>query len=37
MDVSVVYNEQMNHLRAYWRLLTNRLNGKATELCLANS
>ena len=31
------YNEQTNHLRVYRRLLTNRLHGKAAELCLANS
>ena len=30
------YNEQMNHLHAYRHLLTNRLHGKAAELCLAN-
>ena len=31
------YNEQTNRLRVYRRLLTNRLHGKAAELCLANS
>ena len=31
------YNERTNHLRVYRRLLTNRLHGKAAELCLANS
>ena len=31
------YNEQTNHLRVYRHLLTNRLHGKAAELCLANS
>ena len=39
-DLGVVwcsYNEQKNHLRVHRRLLTNRLHGKAAELCLANS
>ena len=31
------YNERTNHLCDYRRLLTNRLHGKAAELCLANS
>ena len=31
------YNERTNHLRVYRCLLTNRLHGKAAELCLANS
>ena len=31
------YYERMNCLCVYRRLLTNRLHGKATELCLANS
>ena len=31
------YNEQTNRLRVYICLLTNRLHGKAAELCLANS
>ena len=31
------YNERTNRLRVYRRLLTNRLLGKAAELCLANS
>ena len=35
--VSCSYNERTNHLRVYRRLLTNRLHGKAAELCLANS
>ena len=35
--VSCSYNEQTNHLHVYRRLLTNRLHGKAAELCLANS
>ena len=33
----VVYNERMNHLRVYRCLLTDRLHGKAAELCLANN
>ena len=39
-DLGVVwcsYNEQTNRLRVYRHLLTNRLHGKAAELCLANS
>ena len=35
--VSCSYNERTNHLRVYRCLLTNRLHGKAAELCLANS
>ena len=37
-DVDVVYimNGQ-NHLHVYRHLLTNRLHGKAAELCLGNS
>ena len=35
--VSYSYNEPTNHLRVYRCLLTNRLHGKAAELCLANS
>ena len=35
--VSCSYNEQTNRLLVYSRLLTNRLHGKAAELCLANS
>ena len=31
------YNEWMNCLCVYRRLFTNRLHGKAAELCLANS
>ena len=31
------YNEWTNRLRVYRLLLTNRLHGKAAELCLANS
>ena len=39
-DLGVVwcsYNEQTNRLHIYRCLLTNRLHGKAAELCLANS
>ena len=32
-----IYNEWTNCLCVYRRLLTNRLHGKAAELCLANS
>ena len=33
-----VFNEQMNYLATVYKcLLTNRLHGKAAELCLANS
>ena len=32
-----IYNERTNRLRVYKCLLTNRLHGKAAELCLANS
>ena len=32
-----LYNEQTNHLHACKCLLTNRLHGKAAELCLFNS
>ena len=35
--VSCSYNEWTNRLRVYRRLLTNRLHGKAAELCLANN
>ena len=35
--VSCSYNERTNHLHVYRCLLTNRLHGKAAELCLANS
>ena len=35
--VSCSYNEWTNHLRIYRLLLTNRLHGKAAELCFANS
>ena len=35
--VDVVYNELMNRVDVYRRLLTNRLHGKAAELYLANS
>ena len=31
------YNERTNRLCVYRHLLTNRLHGKAAELCLANS
>ena len=31
------YNERTNRLHVYRHLLTNRLHGKAAELCLANS
>ena len=31
------YKERTNRLRDYRRLLTNRLHGKAAEICLANS
>ena len=31
------YNEQTNRLRVYRCLLTNRLHGKAAELCLTNN
>ena len=31
------FNERRNCLRVYRCLLTNRLHGKAAELCLANS
>ena len=31
------YNERTNWSHVYKRLLTNRLHGKAAELCLANS
>ena len=31
------YNEWTNCLHVYRHLLTNRLHGKAAELCLANS
>ena len=33
----MVYNERTNPLCMYRRLLTNRLHGKAAELCLAIS
>ena len=36
-DMSVVYNEQMNHLHVYRRLLTNPSHSKAATLCLASS
>ena len=36
-NVGVVYNEYINGLGVYWRLLTNPLHRKAAELCLANS
>ena len=39
-DLGVVmccYYKWTNRLRVYRRLLTNRLHGKAAELCLANS
>ena len=39
-DLGVVwcsYNKWTNRLRVYRRLLTNRLQGKAAELCLVNS
>ena len=36
-SVVVVYNEWTNCLYVYRHLLTNRLHGKAAELCLANS
>ena len=38
-DLGVVwysYNEQIDRLHIYRRLLTNHLHGKAAELCLAN-
>ena len=35
--VSCSYNERTNRLRVYIHLLTNRLHGKAAELCLANN
>ena len=35
--VTCSYNKRTNRLRVYRRLLTNRLHGKAAELCLANS
>ena len=31
------YNKRTNRLGVYRHLLTNRLHGKAAELCLANS
>ena len=32
-----IYNKRMNRLCVYRYLLTNRVHGKAAELCLANS
>ena len=36
-DVGCCYNDWKNHLRVYRCLLTNRLHGKAAEICLAYS
>ena len=36
-SIITIANKRTNRLRVYRRLLTNRLHGKAAELCLANS